>query len=201
VTRAFAAMTAVVLAIGLAACYLLMVATARGQAADVAIFRIVFGTVPAGWPAALVGGFARAAVIVLLAAVVLVLGVAAVGRRAWGALAGALLTVAVSVGVGVRLRNDALVRPAFTDEAFPQNSMPSTHAVAAAALVAAVLLLWPGRPPWWLPNTAGVVLLLVAVGNIVSQAHRPSDVLASFLLVGAVAAAAMALVGAPRWRR
>ena len=200
-TRAVAAIAAVVLAFGFAACYLLMVATARGQTADVAIFRVVFGIVPAGWPAVLVSGFARAAVIVLLAALATVLGVAAVGQHAWGRLAGALLTVAVSVAVGVWLRNDVFVRPAFTDEAFPQNSMPSNHAVAAAALVAAVLLLWPWRPPWWLPNTAGVVLLLVAVGNIVSQAHRPSDVVASFLLVAAVGAAAMALVGIPRWRR
>jgi membrane-associated phospholipid phosphatase len=110
------------------------------------------------------------------------------------------LTVALSVPLGIWLRNDVLVRPAFTPETFPQNSLPSTHAVAAAALVAAVLLLWPGRPPWWLPNAAGVVLLLVGIGNVISQAHRPSDVVASFLLVGAVAAAGMSLVGAPRWR-
>jgi membrane-associated phospholipid phosphatase len=99
------------------------------------------------------------------------------------------------------LRDDVLERPRFTDEAFPDNSLPSTHAIAAAALVAAVLLLWPWPRPWWLPNTAGVVLLLVAVGNIVSQAHRPSDVIASFLLVGAVTAAVLAVVGPPRHRR
>jgi membrane-associated phospholipid phosphatase len=147
-----------------------------------------------------VTAFARAAVIVLMAGVAVILGVAAVGRHAWGALAGAVLTVALSLPLGVWLRNDVLVRPAFTPETFPQNSLPSTHAVAAAALVAAVLLLWPGRPPWWLPNAAGVVLLLVAVGNVVSQAHRPSDVVASFLLVGAVASVVRALVGPPRRR-
>ena len=175
-SRAIAAVAAALAAVGFAGCYLVMVRTAAGQAADVAVFRVVFGLVPAGWPAVAVAVFARAAVIVVLAGLTVVLGVAAMGRRAWGALATAVLTVASSLVLGVWLRDDLLVRPRFTDEAFPANSLPSTHAVAAAALVAAVLLLWPAPWPWWLANAAGVVLLLVAVGNIVSQAHRPSDV-------------------------
>jgi membrane-associated phospholipid phosphatase len=201
VTRAIAGLTAIGLAFAFAACYVVMVRTAPGQAADVAAFRVLFGLVPGGWPAALVSEFARAASIVVLAAVAVVIGVVAVGRRSWRAVVVASLTVAGSVWLTRWLRDDLLERPRFSSEAFPQNSMPSTHAAAAGALVAAVLLLWPGRRPWWLPNTAGVVLLLVAVGNIVSQAHRPSDVVASFLLVGAVGAAAVAMVGVPCERR
>jgi PAP2 superfamily len=201
VTRAAAALTAVGLAFGLAAGYVVMVRTAPGQAADVAAFRVLFWLVPGGWPAALLDGFARAASIVALAAIAVGLGVAAVWRRSWRALIAASLTVAASVWLGRWLRDEVLVRPRFTAEEFPQNSMPSTHAIVAGALVAAVLLLWPGRHPWWLPNTAAVVLLLVALGNILSQAHRPSDVAASFLLVGSVGAAAVAVVGAPRERR
>ena len=196
-TRAAAALTAVGLSLGFAACYFLMVGTAAGQAGDVLAFRVLFGLVPDGWPAVLVSGFARAASIVALAAIAVGLGVAAVGRRSWRALVVASLTVAASVWLGRWLRDEVLERPGFTAEAFPQNSMPSTHAVAAGALVAALLLLWPGRRPWWLPNTAAVVLLLVALGNILSQAHRPSDVAASFLLVGSVGAAAVAVVGHP----
>jgi membrane-associated phospholipid phosphatase len=99
------------------------------------------------------------------------------------------------VPLGPYLRDELLSRPRFDEEPFPLNSLPSTHATAAAALTVAVLLLWPCPRPWWLFNAAGVVLLLVAIGNVVSQAHRPSDVVASFLLVGALAAGALALVG------
>jgi membrane-associated phospholipid phosphatase len=199
--RAIAALVAAASAVAFVSCYLVMVRTAAGQVADVAAFRVVFGLVPSGWPAELITLFARAAVVVALGAVAVVLGVAAVGRGAWGAVLGALVTVGVSLALGIWLRDDVLVRPRFTEEAFPANSLPSTHAVAAAALIAAVLLLWPGRRPWWLVNAAGVVLLLVAVGNVESQAHRPSDVAASFLLVGAVFAAVLVVVGPPRSRR
>ncbi len=178
-------------------CYVLMVRTAAGQAADVRLFRLVFGIVPAGVPAELVTAFARAASVVVLAGGAAVLGVAALGRRAWSALLAAVVTVGASVTLGVYLRDEVLTRPRFTDEAFPINSLPSTHATAAAALTTAVVVLWPRHRPWWLVNAAGVVLLLVAAGNIVSQAHRPSDVLASFLLVGAVAGGALALAGPP----
>lgn len=200
-TRGVAALTAFGLALAFAASYLLLVCTASGQAFDVYAFRVVYGLVPAGWPATVVAEFARAAVVFGLAAGTLVLGVAAVGRRAWGRVLASVATVAVSVPLGLWLREDVLSRPRFTEEAFPQNSMPSNHAIAAAALVVAVVLLWPTPRPWWLVNTAGVVLLLVAVGNIESQAHRPSDVVASFLLVGAVAAAGLVVVGPARPRR
>ena len=192
---------AAVAAVGFSAafllCYVVMVRTAAGQAADVRLFRLVFGIVPAGVPAELVTGFARAASVVVLAGGAAVLGIAAMGRRAWAALVAAVLTVGVSVALGAYLRDEVLTRPRFTDEPFPLNGLPSTHATAAAALTVAVVLLWPRHRPWWLVNTAGVVLLVVAAGNIVSQAHRPSDVVASFLLVGAVACGSLALAGPP----
>jgi membrane-associated phospholipid phosphatase len=177
-----------------------MVRTATGQAFDVVVFRVLFGLVPGGWPAEVVTAFARAAAVVALAVVAVILGVAAIGRRSWAPLTVAVLTVAISLTVGPFLRDDALVRPRFTDEPFPLNSLPSTHATAAAALAVAVVLLWPSPRPWWLTNAAGVVLVLVALGNIVGQAHRPSDVVASFFLVGTVAAGTLALVGTSRPR-
>ena len=192
-----AALAAVGFAVAFVLWYLLMVRTPVGQAADFGIFRLVFAVVPGGLAAEVVAGFARAASVVVLAAAATVLGVAALGRRGWAALVAAVVTVAASVPLGAYLRDEALTRPRFTDEPFPLNSLPSTHATAAAALTVAVVLLWPRQRPWWLANTAGVVLLLVAAGNIVSQAHRPSDVLASFLLVGAVAGAALTVAGPP----
>ena len=134
-------------------CYVVMVRTAAGQAADVRLFRLVFGIVPAGVPAELVTAFARAASVVVLAGGAAVLGVAALGRRAWSALLAAVVTVGASVTLGVYLRDEVLTRPRFTDEAFPINSLPSTHATAAAALTMAVVVLWPRHRPWWLVNT------------------------------------------------
>ena len=195
--RLTAVVAAALCACALVLCYAVMVRTALGQSADVRLFRLVFGLVPSGWPAEGVTLFARAASVVALAALATVLGMAAVGRHAWAALAASVLTVGVSVTLGPYLRDELLTRPRFTDEAFPLNSLPSTHATAAAALTAAIVLLWPRRRPWWLTNSAGVVLLLVAVGNVVSQAHRPSDVVASFLLVGAVVGVALAVAGPP----
>ncbi len=198
--RVLAALVALGLAAAFALTYVVMVRTARGQAVDVRVFRLVFGLVPNGWPVELVTAFARAAAVGALALVATVLGVAAVGRRAWAALTAAVLTLATAVALGPYLRDEVLSRPRFTDETFPLNSLPSTHATAAAALTVAVVLLWPRPRPWWLLNACGVVLLLVAVGNVVSQAHRPSDVVAAFLLVGALAAGALALVGTPESR-
>ncbi len=85
-----------------------------------------------------------------------------------------------------------LRRPQFGNEAFPQNSMPSTHVSVACALVVAVVLLWPQRRPWWLVNAACVVVLLAALGNVLGQAHRVSDVVASVLLAAAVSGLALA---------
>jgi membrane-associated phospholipid phosphatase len=198
--RALAALVAVGLAAAFVLTYVVMVRTAWGQAADVRLFQVVFGLVPGGWPAAFVTAFARAAVIVVLGFVVALLGVASIGRRSWASLFAAVVIVGIPLSLGPYLRDELLTRPAFTPEAFPQNSLPSTHATVAAALTFVVILLWPGPRPWWLVNTMGVVLLLVAVGNVVSQAHRPSDVVASFFLSGSVAAAALALVGTSRPR-
>ena len=195
--RLQAAVLAVAFALAFVLWYVVMVRTAAGQAADVRLFRVVFGIVPAGLPAELVTAFARAASVVALAGAAAVLGIAAVGRRAWAGLAAAVVTVGFSMSLGVYLRDDVLNRPRFTDEPFPLNGLPSTHATAAAALTVAVVLLWPRHRPWWLVNAAGVVLLVVAAGNIVSQAHRPSDVVASFFLVGAVACGSLALAGPP----
>ena len=176
--------------------YLLMVRTPVGQAGDTHLFRLVFGLVPREGAADLVAGFARAASVVALAVAATVLGVAALGR-----------------GLGRRCRGHRDRRGLG-----PVGDLPERRPVDPAPLHRGTVppqqpaldarhrrcrpdgggsAPWPRRRPWWLVNTAAVVLLLVAVGNIVSQAHRPSDVVASFLLVGAVAGAALALAGPP----
>ena len=57
-----------------------------------------------------------------------------------------------------------------------------------------LVVLWPRPRPWWLVNTAGVVVLLAALGNVLGQAHRVSDVVASVLLAGAVSGLSLAVM-------
>jgi membrane-associated phospholipid phosphatase len=122
------------------------------------------------------------------------LAVAAVGRKAWRAVVAAILIAGLTAATTTWLRDDVLRRPRFSDEAFPQNSMPSTHVSVACALVVATVVLWPGRRPWWLVNAACVVVLLAALGNVLGQAHRVSDVVASVLLAAAVSGLALAVM-------
>jgi len=173
--------------------YLVADRTLAGQRADDVAFRVVFGVVPGGWPATALSWFARDFVVEGLAVVVVVLGVAGFFRQAWIAAILAAVVVPVSILVTLYLRDHVLERGRLQPEMFPFNSMPSTHASAATALVVAAIILWPRPRPWWLANVAGVVVLLVVLGNVVSQAHRPSDVVASLLLVAAVSLGLMAL--------
>jgi hypothetical protein len=64
----------------------------------------------------------------------------------------------------------------------------------ACALVVTAVILWPRRRPWWLENAAVVVVLLACLGNVLGQAHRFSDVVASVLLVGVVSGLALAVL-------
>ncbi|HWT33237.1 MAG TPA: phosphatase PAP2 family protein [Microbacterium sp.] len=64
------------------------------------------------------------------------------------------------------------------------NSFPSGHATVAAAAAFAVFLV---SPPRWRPLAAvlgGGFAMLTGVLAVISQWHRPSDVVAAFMLVG-----------------
>ena len=172
--------------------YLVAVRTAAGQSLDDRTFELLYSLAPPG-TVALMTWFARGLVIVLLATLVAVLAVAAMRRRAWRAVVAAILIVGLTAVATTFLRDDVLTRPRLREEAFPENSLPSTHVSVACALVVASVLLWPRRP-WWLINTACVVVLLAGLGNVLGQAHRSSDVVASVLLVGAVSGLSLALL-------
>ena len=171
--------------------YLLAVRTAVGQRLDVRTFQLLYSMAPPGTVMVLTW-FARGVVIAVLVVLVSLLAVAAVGRRAWRAVVASILITGITAVTTTWLRDDVLRRPQFGNEAFPQNSMPSTHVSVACALVVAVVLLWPPRRPWWLENAACVVVLLAALGNVLGQAHRVSDVVASVLLAVAVSGLALA---------
>ena len=173
--------------------YVVAVRTGIGQRLDVRAFQVLYSLAPEG-TVPLFTLFSRGVVIVVLASLVTVLAVAAVGRGAWRAVLASVVIVGVTAVVTTFLRDDVLSRPRLNDEAFPQNSMPSAHASVACALVVTAVILWPRRRPWWLANAAVVVVLLACLGNVLGQAHRFSDVVASVLLVGVVSGLALAVL-------
>ena len=180
------AVVGVVLALGVAALYLLAVRTDAGQRLDddalAATASLWDATVP-------LTRLARAALPLLLAAVVLVPLARAVGARAWRRLAAAALVVGVSALGSQLLKHVLLDRPDLGHQSIPENSYPSGHVAAVTALCVAIVLLWPrGASRAVVAGWSLVALVAVAV-NVVSFAHRPSDVLGSLLLVGAVTAA------------
>jgi hypothetical protein len=172
--------------------YLVAVRTAVGQKLDEHTFELLYSLAPPG-TVAVMTWFARGVVIVVLAALVAVLTVAAVRQGAWRSVVAAILIIGVTAVATTFLRDDVLTRPSLMDEAFPQNSLPSTHVSVACALVVVSFIMWPRRP-WWLMNTACVVVLLAALGNVLGQAHRVSDVVASVLLAGTVSGLSLAVL-------
>jgi hypothetical protein len=177
--------------------YLVAVRTSAGQRLDNRAFQVLYSLAPPGTVPVL-ASFARGVVIAVLATLVVVLAFAAVGRSAWRAVTTSILIVGLAVLSTTGLRDSVLTRPRLSDEAFPQNSLPSTHASVACALVVAAMMLWPPPRPWWLVNAGGVVVLLACLGNVLGQAHRFSDVVASVALVAAISFASLAVVGRPR---
>lgn len=129
-----------------------------------------------------------AARVVLPFAVLLVLVLVAVWRLAvgrWAVVAGALLVPLVSIPLARWLRV-SLPRPDH-GYSYVDNTMPSTHATVVVAAVVAVAMMWPSQRSAWLGWCLGGVAAVACLGNVVGHAHRPSDVLASVLLVIAVA--------------
>ena len=186
--RARAVLVAVIApASGFVIVYALAVLTWPGQWLDDWFFGLAQRQLPspAEW---LLPFLARRLMLVALAVIALVLGGSALRRHAWRELGAAALTTGLSVGAARVLRAEVLSRPDLGNFAYPQNTLPSTHVAAAAALTAAVLLLWPRRRPWWLSDAATVVVIVACAGNLIGHAHRPSDALASLLLVASVTA-------------
>ena len=122
-------------AVGFGLVYVVADRTGRGQFVDELVFLVLYGLVPTGWPVDGLAFVARDVVIVVLAAAAALLaGVALIqGRRL--PVVRVVAVTAVAVVSTPWLRDEVLRRQSFEPEAFPLNSMPSTHASAAAALV------------------------------------------------------------------
>ena len=173
----------VLCAAGLGFVYVGAVLSPQGQWVDDEIFglaqRVAVGPLR-GW----LPSVARGTLPLLMGAAALV-GVAwAVSRRRWRAVGAGALTVLVSAPAS-RLLREYLWRPDL-GYSYPFNTLPSTHVTVVAALAVAIWMMVGARSR----ALAGVLIavtLVAMAGNVVGHAHRPSDVLASVLLVGAVA--------------
>lgn len=174
----------------LALVYGIGVLTEPGQWVDDEVFGLVqrVGIGPLGeWLPTVGRWFLSRVMVVVLAAV----GVVALVRGRWADLVASAAVVLVAVPLSWWLRTE-LPRPDL-GYSYVENTLPSTHVTLVAAAAVGVAWLWPsgrtGQPVGLLVGVVG----LSCLGNVVGYAHRPSDVVASVLLVVAVASTVSAV--------
>ncbi|WP_079554978.1 phosphatase PAP2 family protein [Arthrobacter sp. 49Tsu3.1M3] len=106
-------------------------------------------------------------------------------RRRWSA---AVIAIAACVGANLAtqiLKDWLPVRPYRGVETLELNSLPSGHTTMAASAAAAVFLM---VSPRWRPLAGylgGSFAVATGVSTLINQWHRPADVVAAFLVVGA----------------
>jgi hypothetical protein len=122
---------------------------------------------------------------VLIASVVVV--VVALARRRWAA-AGIAVTAAAAANVATQVIKELVpVRPFRGIETLELNSLPSGHTTMAASAAMVVFLV---VSPRWRPLAGflgGSFAVATGVSTLINQWHRPADVVAAFLVVGAFA--------------
>ena len=120
---------------------------------------------------------------VLIASVVVLF--VTVARRRWAA-AGIAVAAATGANVATQVLKDLVpVRPFRGIETLEFNSLPSGHTTLAASAAAAVFLM---VSPRWRPLAGflgGSFAVATGVSTLINQWHRPADVVAAFLVVGA----------------
>jgi membrane-associated phospholipid phosphatase len=124
-------------------------------------------------------------VISLAIAAVVVLFVT-VARRRWKA-AGIAVAACAAANLATQLLKDSFPdRPFRGVQTIDLNSLPSGHTTLAASAAAAVFLV---VSPRWRPMAGflgGTFAVAAGVATLINQWHRPADVVAAFLVVGAV---------------
>jgi membrane-associated phospholipid phosphatase len=124
--------------------------------------------------------------------ILVVILVVALARRR---LALAVMSAAIVVGASActYLLKRVIDRPYLgvdPDRAFAGNSLPSGHATAAAAFAIGLTLVLPPRVRGVVSLVGATYAAIVGVATLSSGWHRPSDVVAAYLVVGGWAAAA-----------
>lgn len=179
--------------IGFVLTYAIAVLTVPGQWLDDEIFglvqKIAIGPLHEWLPFV-----ARRVLPPMVLLVALVASMIALGSRRWREL---IRTLAIVIGsvAPVPVIRALLPRPDH-GYSYVHNTLPSTHVALVTALVVAIAVLLEHRPVWLDRVLVGFVALACA-GNVVGYAHRPSDVVASVLLVGAVSGVVAAVTMRP----
>lgn len=113
-----------------------------------------------------------------------------IARSRWYAAAVAALAM-VGANLTTQLLKDVILqRPDLGVQTLAQNSLPSGHATLAASSAAALFLM---SSPRWRPLVAavgGTYAVIAGAATLINLWHRPSDVVAAFLVVGAWTAVA-----------
>ncbi len=182
----------VLLAAG-AAVAVFFLGTVAGQELDASTFAAVVGLREdlGSWPARL-----RTLLPVASAALLLIALIVTLVRRNWRAAVPSVLLPAIALVLSTVLK-DVIPRPDLGDHGLPENSFPSGHTAVTIACLIAFL--------WLLPRRRAVVAVLLTVlataasaMQVISYAHRLSDVIGGALLAGAIAACFLQRVGAVR---
>ena len=120
----------------------------------------------------------------LVMAAVVVLFVTVIRRR-WNA-AGIAVMACIGANLATQVLKDFLpARPDKGVVTLELNSLPSGHTTLAASAAAAVFLM---ASPRWRPLAGfvgGTFAIASGVSTLINQWHRPADVVAAFLIVGA----------------
>ncbi|BAS10517.1 hypothetical protein AHiyo4_39390 [Arthrobacter sp. Hiyo4] len=169
--------------VGLIATYYYFVQTTTGQFIDEsALVEAVDIHGPAGKAATEFLDWLPTISLVVAAVVVLFVTVI---RRRWSA-AGIAVTACIGANIATQVLKDVLpVRPDKGVATLELNSLPSGHTTLAASAAAAVFLM---ASPRWRPLAGfvgGTFAIASGVSTLINQWHRPADVVAAFLLVGA----------------
>ncbi|WP_237563239.1 phosphatase PAP2 family protein [Arthrobacter sp. H-02-3] len=184
---------------GLAATYFFFVRTTTGQFIDEsALVEAVALSGTAGKAATKLLDWLPALCVVIASIVVIFVTIL---RRRWAA-AGIAIAACVGANLATQILKDLLpVRPYRGVETLELNSLPSGHTTMAASAAAAVFLM---VSPRWRPLAGylgGSFAVATGVSTLINQWHRPADVIAAFLVVGAFMLPAGWLIirTGPRW--
>lgn len=129
--------------------------------------------------------------VVSLVVVLVVVGLIALLRRRYSLAIMAVVLVVGSAGTSLLLKHSFITRPEFgvdPDRSGAGNSLPSGHATAAAAFAVGLVLVLPPAVRGLASLIGATYAAVVGVATLSSGWHRPSDVVAAYLIVGGWAA-------------
>lgn len=196
-TRRSRAMIGVTLLVLAGLCLVVGVWTAPGRWVDGQAYGLVLNIVPAGARRVL-DRLARPLAPVAMVPVAAVLALIGLWRHRWADVLAAVI-LSGTIPLAYWLRADVISKWDVTLGGHGASTFPSTHAAAGFALLAAILILWPVPLRRRVLVAAGIMALLIGVGNVAWYAHRPVDVAGSACLV--TGCAALLLTARPADRR